>query len=163
LNTHAQRLANPWWFAVAAWLGLIAFSSTSAAGESSERAFSSLSAILLRYFHVSDRVYWLFHFIADKGVHVTLFAVLAILLWQAIPQGRGKSVVILLAGGLVGSGSELLQRFFPDRDPAIRDVIINLGGTAFGLMLCWAVSRWQSRHTAREMTSTAEVCDRFVR
>ena len=52
-----------------------------------------------------------------------------------------KSWVIVLCGALVGLCSEFLQRFFPDRDPAIRDVIINICGTALGLAICAVVIR----------------------
>lgn len=139
------RFPSPWWFAVAAWLGVIAFSSTSAAGQDSEQAFYSLSSILFRYLHPNYSEYRIIHFLADKGVHVTLFAVLAILLWQALSPFHWKIVAILLVGAFIGSCSEFLQSFYPDRDPAIRDVLINIGGTALGILICFVVSRWRRR------------------
>ena len=75
------------------------------------------------------------HLVADKGLHVTLFAVLGILLFQAITNPRRKIVQILLFGLIVGCCSEYLQSFFPDRDPAIRDVFINLAGTGVGVLV----------------------------
>jgi VanZ family protein len=142
---NEQRWLNLWWAAVAGWLGVIAFSSTSAAGEGSERAFWSLSSFLFRYVNPSHRLMVALHLVADKGVHVTMFAVLAILLWKAVPPRAWKAAAILFAGAFVGSGSEFLQSFYPDRDPAIRDVVINIGGTAVGLLICFAASRWHSR------------------
>jgi VanZ family protein len=82
-----------------------------------------------------DSVYRVIHLLADKGFHVTLFSILAVLLWRAIPAGPRKIISILLVGGIVGSISEGLQSFFPGRDPAIRDVLINIAGTAFGIAL----------------------------
>lgn len=145
MTARIRRFPSPWWLAVAAWLGVIAFSSTSAAGQDSEQAFYSLSSILFRYLHSNYSEYRIVHFLADKGVHVTLFAVLAILLWQALRPVHWKIIAILAAGGLVGSGSEFLQSFYPDRDPAIRDVVINIGGTAIGILICFVVSRWRRR------------------
>src|SRR4051812_37152209 len=73
------------------------------------------------------------HLAADKGLHVTLFAVLAILLHRAMVDPRNKVFRILSFGLVVGCCSEYLQSFFPDRDPAIRDVFINLVGTGLGV------------------------------
>ena len=133
-----------WLIAAIAWIGVIFFSSTTIASEWCEEAFSSLSALLFARLHPGYSSYDLVHLLADKSVHVTLFLVLAALLWKAIPGARWKWVVILLAGLLVGSCSEFLQRFFPGRDPAIRDVLINLGGTGIGLILCLELARRRS-------------------
>lgn len=165
MTSGRQTLANPWWFAVVAWIGVIAFSSTSAAGEGSEEAFTSIWSILVRYLHSAVRDYGIYgtiHFIADKGVHVTMFAVLAILLWKAIPQWHWKAVAIIVAGAFVGSGSEFLQRFFPDRDPAIRDVLINIGGTALGIGICILILRIHQRRIAHQRIDAAPVCDKVV-
>ncbi len=125
----------PWTVAVIVWIGVIFFSSTSLAGQWSEEGFSYFSGLLFSGLHPGAPSYDWLHLFADKGFHVMLFFVLALLLWQAVPGIRGKAVVILFAGLVVGSCSEFLQRFFPDRDPAIRDVLINLGGTALGVIV----------------------------
>ncbi len=93
----------------------------------------------------------LFHLLVDKGFHVSLFCVLAILLWFALPRGPDKQLWIVGCGAVVGSCSEFLQRFFPDRDPAIRDVFINIGGTVLGVLLCQAALGWRSRRRARSL------------
>jgi VanZ family protein len=67
--------------------------------------------------------------------------VLAVLLWQALRHSEKKIWFILLSGAAVGSCSEFLQRFFPGRDPAIRDVLINIGGTAIGIAFCIVVTK----------------------
>lgn len=163
MTARIRRFPSPWWLAVGAWLGVIAFSSTSAAGQDSEQAFYSLSSILFRYLHPNYSEYWIIHFLADKGVHITLFAVLAILLWQALSPIHWKMVVILVAGGFVGSCSEFLQSFYPDRDPAIRDVLINIGGTALGILICFMISRWLRRRSRTKQTRAQPFCDRLVR
>lgn len=162
MTAPKKKFANPWWIAVAAWLGVIAFSSTSMAGRGSEAAFFSLSAVLFRYLHPSYTEYLVIHFLADKSVHVIMFAVLGILLWQAIPSWRWKLVIILAVGGVVGSCSEWLQSFFPGRDPAIRDVLINVGSTALGLIICSAISRLR-RHRHPQRTSAGPLYGKAVR
>jgi VanZ family protein len=126
--------------AVALWVGLIFFSSTSLASEWAEEAFSYLSRLLLPGVHPHSHTYDWMHLLADKGFHVALFCVLAILLWRALPNISRKILVILAFGAVVGMCSEFLQRFFPGRDPAIRDVLINIAGTALGLILCGVIS-----------------------
>ncbi len=131
---------NVWAWAAVAWIGVIFFSSTSVAGQSSEEAFTALSH-LLPHLQPGTSSYDVVHLLADKSVHICLFAVFAILLWGALGNITKKIGWILLIGALIGSCSELLQNFFPGRDPAIRDVLINIGGTALGVIVRIAVSK----------------------
>ncbi len=140
---------NAWYLAVAAWISVIFFSSTSLASQLCEELFRWLSALLFARLPPTDPSYDVLHLIADKGLHVTMFLVLALLLWKAYSSKRGKVWLILLTGLIVGSCSEFLQRFFPGRDPAVRDVIINLGGTALGVCLVFFVSKLRGRSDDR--------------
>lgn len=124
---------NPYTWALCAWTGVIFFSSTSLAEVESERGFSYISHILSLEKERAGSFYQIVHFLADKGVHVFLFSVLGLLLWQVVPETRYKIWIIFLAGTLIASCSEFLQRFFPGRDPAVADVLINLCGTAIGV------------------------------
>lgn len=138
---------SAWIWAVFIWIGVILFSSTSLASQWAEHFFSFLSEDLFSSVDRNSSSYGVLHLIADKGFHVSLFCVLAILLWLALRNGIRKPWIIILCGAVVGSSSEFLQRFFPDRDPALRDVLINIGGTAFGVAVCIAASRIQRRLT----------------
>lgn len=129
---------NAWSWAAVAWIGVIFFSSTSLAGQSSEEAFSALSHLIV-HLQPGTSSYDVVHLLADKSVHICLFAVFAILLWGALGNATRKVVWILLIGAFIGSCSELLQNLFPGRDPAIRDVFINIGGTGLGLLLRIAI------------------------
>lgn len=131
---------NAWAWAALAWVGVIFFSSSSLAGQSSEEAFSALSRILTQL-QPGTTSYNVVHLLADKSVHIGLFAVLAVLLWGALRNTSKKIAWILLIGAFVGTCSELLQNFFPGRDPAIRDVFINIAGTAVGLICRLAISK----------------------
>ena len=129
--------------AVFLWIGVIFFSSTSLAAKWCEDAFHFLASIIFRGLTPQDASLGLIHLLADKGVHVGMFLVLAVLLWNVVPNKSWKVAVILLCGAAVGSASEFLQRFFPGRDPAIRDVLINIAGTGVGVIVC--ISLWKNR------------------
>lgn len=143
-----------WRSAVGAWILVIFFSSTSLASQWCESGFTYVSSVLFRQLHPHSSSYDLVHLLADKGLHVTLFCVLAILLWRALPNVQHRILTILLCGAIVGSCSEFLQRFFPGRDPAIRDVLINVAGTALGLALC-AITRFNVERRSFEREHSA--------
>jgi len=139
---------NGWIVALILWLGVIFFSSTSLAAQWCERVFRFLSAIIFNQLHPDESSYGLIHLLADKSVHVGMFLVLALLLWRILPDAQWKIARILLCGAVVGSASEFLQRFFPGRDPAVRDVLINVAGTAVGVAVSLAWIRYRSRAEA---------------
>lgn len=138
---------NAWAWAAFAWVGVIFFSSTSLAGKSSEEAFSALSH-LFTHLQPGTSSYDVMHLLADKSVHIALFTVFAVLLWGALSRIPKKVLWILLIGAFIGSCSELLQNFFPGRDPAIRDVLINIGGTGLGIGVSALISKLR-RSTGR--------------
>lgn len=147
---------NAWALAVLAWIGTIFFSSTSLAAQWSERAFHFFSGLLFGGLGPNDPSYGLIHLLADKGFHVALFLILAILLWKAIPQGKWKIGTVLLFGAFVGSCSEFLQRFFPGRDPAIRDVLINVAGTALGVVVALAFAHIHGVRISGQLSPTED-------
>jgi len=123
--------------ASAAWIGVILFSSTSLAAKLCESAFARIYGATIGRHSGSQNTFELTHFLAEKGLHLTLFCVLGILLWQVFALPRWPRIVaVLVAGLIIGSSSELMQTFFPGRDPAIRDVLVN----AFGALLGAAIS-----------------------
>lgn len=133
-----------WKVAVAGWIAVVFFSSTTLAAQWSESAFRFVCSLFLPHMLPHHSAYGRLHFIAEKGVHVTLFLVLATLLWQAFPNRSQKVIAILVTGIVVGCIAEFLQFFFPGRDPAVRDVLIDLGGTTIGVLLNVALSKKQS-------------------
>ncbi len=126
---------------MAAWIGVIFFSSTSLASKWCEEAFARVSLLLLGRGAMQQPSFSVLHLVADKGLHVTLFLVLALLLTKVLPSSRFKVLRILTIGLVVGSCSEFLQRFFPGRDPAVRDVMINVAGTALGVAIAAVAAR----------------------
>jgi VanZ family protein len=137
---------NNWLWALVAWLGVIFFSSTSLASKWAETSFRTLSEVLLGGLSSDSSSYGLLYLLTDKGFHVTMFCVFAVLLWRTLAHTENKIWVILIAGAIIGSCSELLQGLFPNRDPAVRDMLINVGGTALGIAACIVASQWKQRH-----------------
>src|SRR3954471_896858 len=116
-SRHLTRNTRRYWMiAVMGWTAVIFFSSTSLAGSLSEQAFDALSTLLFQGWQSAPGLYHPVHFVADKSVHVSLFAIFAVLLWNALPDISRKLGYVILAGTVVGCGSEFLQRFFPGRD-----------------------------------------------
>lgn len=143
------------WLAVFAWIGVIFFSSTTTASRWCEAGFSYLSQIFMSNLPRDSGSFGMIHLAADKGLHITLFTVLAILLSRAMMSPKNKGFRILAFGFAVGCCSEYLQSFFPDRDPAIRDVFINLAGTGLGVLIgrtVWRSRTFEGREELREYT-----------
>ena len=131
-----------WFLPVAAWIGVIFLSSTSSAGNLCTQVFQLFSIKLRGY--APNYSLGILSFLAEKSLHVIMFLVLGTLLWRAIKaieDVRGKIAVILSVGLLIGSASEFLQRFFPGRDPSVRDILINLAGTAIGVAVSLTFAR----------------------
>jgi VanZ family protein len=149
-ETEAEPSIALWsWVAVLVWIGVIFFTSTSLASRWAETTYTFVSGTFFDTSAPNYKPSTLMHLIADKGFHVAIFCVLAMLLWIALATVRRKFLAILLCGALVGSCSEFLQRFFPDRDPALRDVLINTIGTALGALLCVGFQSLVSKRSQR--------------
>jgi VanZ family protein len=135
-----------WMGALPLWVGLILFSSTSLAGKASDAVFTQFVARHVIPYDSYD-LYHRYHvyFLAEKTVHLTLFIVLAIVLWRNLPDSPGKFGIVLLCGALIGCCSELTQCLFPSRDPALRDALINTAGTAIGAAASFLHTRSQRR------------------
>jgi VanZ family protein len=144
---------NAWAWAATAWAGVIFFSSSSLAGKSSEEAFSVLSQLLLEHLQPGSSPYNIVHLLADKSVHVGLFLVFAVLLWGALENTRTRIGWILLLGAFTGTCSELLQALFPGRDPAFGDVLINIGGTALGVIVRVVLSKLHVKGRLGKLTA----------
>jgi glycopeptide antibiotics resistance protein len=148
-----DRTATVWTGVLPVWVGLILFSSTSLAGQVSDAALTRFVVTHIRRHDVFDLYHrWHVYFLAEKAVHITLFIVLALLLWRLLPDIPGKVVVVFLCGASLGCCSELVQSLFPDRDPAVRDVLINAVATAIGAAAAFFYTRRQRRLAIRMLT-----------
>jgi len=138
-SARKAKLANFLHFlrawSIFACVAAIFFSSTAVAGRWCDRAFDSTWVFLLAELAPYAPSYALTHLLAEKTVHFVLFCIFGMLLWRTVPKRPGKVWLILLCGAVVGTCAEILQIFFPPRDPLIKDVLIDILGTAIGVAL----------------------------
>ncbi len=94
------------------------------------------------------------HELLRKCAHLTVYAVLALLLWRAVRQpvknsprpwvwpeaGLALALVFLYA-----VTDEFHQIFVPTRTAMVSDVFIDTAGGAAALLLLWAFGRWRRR------------------
>ena len=138
------RTCKVWAAAFFIWCAIVLFSSTSLAGKASDAAFSGFFVAHLRRYDSYDLYHrYQVHFLAEKSVHIIMFMVLALLLWRVLPGMPGKGGTVFLCGALIGCCSELAQVLFPGRDPALRDVLINILGTGIGTAFSFSRSGFQ--------------------
>jgi VanZ family protein len=133
-------MEKKWTLVTSLWVGLIFFSSTSMAARSCESFYEFVRTHLLPVWNSPGGDDRLLHLIAEKGVHFTLFCVFGYFMMHILRGDALQRVAKVAAFGfLVGSCSEFLQSLFPGRDPAARDVIINLTSAVIGglLTLLW--------------------------
>jgi VanZ family protein len=91
-------------------------------------------------------------FLARKGVHLSVYAVFAILVWRAWrkpawrdprPWSWRHAGIGLLGAALYAASDEFHQTFVPNREGCVRDVLIDTCGAAAGLFLLWLLGRWR--------------------
>ena len=115
-------------------LGLVFFSSTKLAADLCEDAYRFYRPLFLAHTNLS-----ILHLLADKSIHFSLFFSLGVLLYMAAGGTDVRRVLSVFAICLiVGSLSEVLQGFFPGRDPSVADTILN---TASGTLAASLVGR----------------------
>jgi len=113
-----QKLASSW-LPVILWASLIFTFSSMTVGSASE-------------FYLQD-------FLIKKSAHLIEYGILAILLYRAllnydVNTNKALFFAILIAG-LYGVSDEFHQSFTPGREPAVRDVIIDMVGATIGVII----------------------------
>ena len=134
-SSSSRNRSIGWLIVVLVWLSLIALSSTTWAGHWADSAFEIVigKPFHLRSMEPENRS--LIHFVAEKNVHLFLFTTLGALLYWIFGSMERRTSLVLGLGSAIGIGSDLLQMFFPKRDPSLRDVLINVTGVACGVGL----------------------------
>src|SRR5207244_1358061 len=81
---------------------------------------------------------------AEKGFHVCLFLILGVVLSRISGSSiRNSPGLVLLIAFAIGVSSEAFQALFPDRDPTLRDVMINFFGSTLGVAMS-ALLQWRA-------------------
>jgi len=115
---------------------------------------SRLLAPLLHWLfpHIADNtVDWLV-LLARKGAHLTVYAILALLLWRALrrpvrndprPWSHRQAGLAIGCVFLYAASDEFHQLFVPTRTAHVTDVLIDTTGGTVALLVLWQFGRWR--------------------
>ena len=136
-----------YWLPLLVWLGVIFLGSTSLT--SAEHTSRLIVPILLWLKPgMSPKTIWIILVIMRKCAHVSEYAILALLLWRALRSGptlRTKLPTlfnaVLLACAVFAASDEFHQSFVKSRTPSVGDVLLDVVGALFGLLICASFAR----------------------
>ena len=135
------------WLPVLIWMGLIFSASTDGLSAAHTSRFIEPLLRWLSRGRLSADAIGQIHFLIRKLAHLTEYAVLAVLTWNALRLSlAGASMrrlcgLAMLVSALYAASDEFHQSFTPSREATVRDVLIDTAGAAVGLTLLTAV-RW---------------------
>jgi hypothetical protein len=136
-----------YWLPLLIWLGVIFVGSTNLM--SAEHTSRLIVPILLWLRPgMSPKTIWIILVIMRKCAHVSEYAILALLLWRALRSGptlRTKLPTlfsaVLLACAVFAASDEFHQSFVKSRTPSVGDVLLDVMGALFGLLICASFAR----------------------
>ena len=130
-----------YWLPLLVWLAVIFLGSTNLM--SAEHTSRLMVPILLWLKPGMSPERILFILIAmRKCAHFGEYAILALLLWRALRSGLSLRVkmpmlfgAVLLACAAFAASDEFHQSFVKSRTPSVRDVMLDVAGAVFGLLI----------------------------
>jgi glycopeptide antibiotics resistance protein len=148
-----------YWLPLLVWLGVIFLGSTSLM--SAEHTSRFIVPILLWLKPgMSPKTIWIILVIMRKCAHVSEYAILALLLWRAFRSGptlRTKLPTlfsaVLLACAVFAASDEFHQSFVKSRTPSVGDVLLDVVGALFGLLICASFARRHLKKARRTIQS----------
>jgi VanZ family protein len=130
------------WTLVFAWMGLIFFFSSQS--NSGTESLSIVGRLLhLLGWLVAPQTLLFYDHIFRKSAHVTVYAILAGLLYAAVPHaGAKRAPTAWLATALYAASDEWHQSFVPGRGPSLSDVLLDSTAALVALLVIrWACKR----------------------
>jgi VanZ family protein len=104
--------------------------------------------------HLSNEAVHAMVVFVRKCAHLTEYAVLALLLWRALPKPVeespapwqwAKAGLVLALAALYAASDEIHQAFVPSRQASVRDVLLDTTGAALALLCLWGFWRLRKR------------------
>ena len=136
-----------YWLPLPIWLGVIFVGSTSVMSAEHMSRYVVPFLLWLKP-GMSPKTIWIILVIMRKCAHVTEYAILALLLWRALRSGptlRTKLPTlfsaVLLACAVFAASDEFHQSFVKSRTPSVGDVLLDVVGALFGLLICASFAR----------------------
>lgn len=136
------RVFLKFWLPVLLWMAVIF--TASADSHSYEHSSRFVEPLLHWLFpNMPQETINIIHHILRKCAHLTVYAILALLLWRALHLSNNhlpawswpKVGGTLLLVFLYAASDEFHQRFVPTRTPLFSDVLIDTAGGAIGLLV----------------------------
>jgi VanZ family protein len=146
-----------YWLPLVIWLGVIFAGSTNSM--STEHTSRYIVPLLLWLKPgISPNTSWIIVVVARKCAHLSEYAVLGVLLWRAlwsVQPLRGKTLIVfgtaLLGCALFAASDEFHQTFVKSRTPSVHDVLLDVAGALFGLLIGASFAR---RHPEKFRVTT---------
>jgi VanZ family protein len=153
-----MRVFLKYWLPLLIWLGVIFVGSTDLMSAEHTSRFIVPFLLWLKP-GMSAATILSIIFAIRKCAHLTEYAILALLLWRALrsssalrPKMSTLFGMVLLACSLFAASDEFHQSFVKSRTPSVRDVLLDVAGASFGLLLsaCFAQRQLKNPGSAIE-------------
>jgi VanZ family protein len=130
-----------YWLPLLIWIGVIFVGSTSVMSVPHTSRYI-IPVLLWLKPGMTVQTIWVIIMVMRKSAHVIEYAVLALLLWRALRSLRilrtktlMVSGAVLLGCAMLAASDEFHQVFVKSRTPAVRDVLLDVTGAVFGLLI----------------------------
>jgi glycopeptide antibiotics resistance protein len=147
-----------YWLPLLIWVCVIFLGSTDALSAEHTSRFIVPFLLWLKPGMSPDTIFFIL-VIMRKSAHICEYAILALLVWRALrssPTLRTKISMLfgaaLFASAVFAASDEFHQSFVKSRTPSVRDVMLDVGGAVFGLLIGVIFA---GRHS-KEVRSTSE-------
>ena len=145
-----------YWLPMLGWLALIFIGSTNVLSVQQTSPFIVPFLLWLKP-GMTQQDIWVIIVFMRHCAHVGEYAVLAFLMWRALRWGISVSMrmptlcgVILLGCALFAASDEFHQMFVKSRTPSVRDVLLDVTGASYGLLIA---ASFATRRPKNSLTS----------
>jgi VanZ family protein len=152
-----------YWLPLLIWLGVIFVGSTDLMSAEHTSRFIVPILLSLKPGMAPETIQSIL-FAVRKCAHMAEYAILALLLWRALRSGsalRAKISMlfgaVLLGCAVVAASDEFHQSFVKSRTPAVRDVLLDIAGALFGLLIGTSFAHRRPKET--RSTTQSEFVD----
>jgi VanZ family protein len=148
-----------YWLPLLVWLGVIFLGSTDLMSSEQTSRFIVPFLLWLKP-GMSPKIIRSVLFAIRKCAHVTEYAILALLLWRVLRSGITLRMrmpmlfgAVLLACAVFAASDEFHQSFVKSRTPSVRDVLLDVAGALFGLLIGAAFAQYRTKNAETDAQS----------
>jgi VanZ family protein len=148
-----------YWLPVSGWLVLTFIGSTNVLSVENTSRFIVPFLLWLKP-GMTQETTWVIIVYMRQCAHVAEYMVLALLMWRALRWGISMSLqmstlcsVILLGCALFAASDEFHQTFVKSRTPSLRDVLLDVAGASFGLLVAASFANRRAKNAQTSVQS----------